>query len=152
MRDPCVLLMINFVWGWTLYGTKCYDWIIVICGNERVTSFANERDSVLVTSFQCRVRRAVNLHPISFLELLIWKRVIFSDLKIVSRQWYAVNKTTKCIHSCGFLWGLRELVSRTYMIHFCITKRLILRSLLIHLLLLYIIAHLYNRHYKIWRL
>lgn len=117
-HDPCVILMTNFVRGWTLYGTKCYDWIMVICGNERVTSFVNERDSILVTLCQCRVRRATNLHPTSLLELLIWKRVIFSDLKIVSRQcMLLIELYTKCIHNtCGFVCGLRELVSRNYMI------------------------------------
>ncbi|KAM0731876.1 hypothetical protein ACS0PU_001418 [Formica fusca] len=30
---------------------------MVICGNERVTSFVNERDSVLVTLCQCRISR-----------------------------------------------------------------------------------------------
>lgn len=107
----CVLLlMTNFVRGWTLYGIKCYDWIMVICENERVTSFANEKDSVLVTSCQCRVHRAI-LHPTSFLELLIWKRVIFSDLKIISRQCTLLMRLyIKCIHnSCDFVCGLREL-------------------------------------------
>lgn len=111
IRDPCVQLITNFVREWTLYSTKCYDWIMVICGNERVTSFANEKDSVLVTSCQCRVHRAANLHSTSFLELLIWKRVIFTDLKIVSRQCTPLTKLyIKCIHnSCDFVCGLWEL-------------------------------------------
>jgi len=102
-----VLLMTDIMRKWTLYGIKYYDGIVVICGNER--DKFRQQDSVLVTLCQCNVRRAANLHPVSFPGLLNDENT--SSFQTSRYFWNgAANKTTKCIrNSCNSICGLRWL-------------------------------------------
>lgn len=104
-----VLLTTDLLWEWTLYGIKYYDGIVVICGNGR--DKFRQQDSVLVTSCQCKVRRAANLHPVSFPGLLNDENTSSFQTSRYFRDG-AANKTTKCIrNSCNSVCGLRRPVS-----------------------------------------